>query len=115
MVLEYLKRAPLLVKAGMGCGLFAGVVGGSVIGPPAAGITIGIFVGTAIGLLAGAAMHKDEIRRSERTKELDDIIGITSGSLGTPSGSIPPPSMDASDALAEWAKEWLTPPPPAVG
>jgi hypothetical protein len=108
------KRVPLLVKAGMGCGLFAGIVVGAMIGPPTAGIAFGLMIGTAIGMLSGVVMHREDVRKGDRQKELDEIIGVTSGSLGTPRGSIPPPSTDASEALAAWANEWLTPPPPAV-
>jgi hypothetical protein len=60
-------------------------------------------------------MHREQTRERARTEHLDDIIGITNGSMGTPPGSIPPEPFDADPELASWAHEWLTPPPPAVG
>jgi hypothetical protein len=86
------RRMPLLVKAGAGCGLFAGVVAGAMNGPP--GIVLGLGLGMVVGVIAGIVMDRDDKRRSVRTRELDDIIGTTSGSLGVPRGSIPPPSTD---------------------
>ena len=110
-VLVAVRRAPLLVKAGAGCGLLAGVATGLMIGPPSVGLTCGVLLGVAVGLVSGIVMERDDKRRIERTKHLDDVIGITSGSMGTPRGSIPPPPPDE---LAAWAAEWLTPPPPAT-
>ncbi len=105
------NRASTLLKAGAGCGLFAGVATGLMIGPPSVGLAFGVFIGLAVGIVSGKVMEREELRRTERSKHLDDVIGVTSGSLGTPSGSIPPPPPDE---LAAWAAEWLTPPPPAT-
>jgi hypothetical protein len=109
------RRAPLLVKAGAGCGFVAGIATGLVIGPPTAGLVFGIVLGVGVGVVSGIVMERDEKRRIGRTRELDDVIGVTSGSLGTPHGSIPPPAPDERrEELAAWAAEWLTPPPPAT-
>ncbi|HEY8074289.1 MAG TPA: hypothetical protein VIF62_09270 [Labilithrix sp.] len=84
---------------------------GLMIGPPSVGLVFGVVIGLTVGIVSGKVMDREEKLQSERTKHLDDIIGVTSGSLGTPSGSIPPPPPDE---LAAWAAEWLTPPPPAA-
>jgi hypothetical protein len=105
------KAAPLLVRAGAGCGLFAGVAVGLMIGPASVGLVLGIGFGLAVGLVCGIVMDREDKRSIHRGKELDDIIGVTSGSLGTPSGTIPPPPPDEN---AAWLAEWLTPPPPAT-
>ena len=63
-------------------------------------------------------MQRDDERGSRRGKELDDIIGVTGGSLGTPPGTIPPGDLRRfeEDGIehSSWIAEWLTPPPPAV-
>jgi hypothetical protein len=101
-----------LVRAGAGCGFCAGVAVGLMIGPASVGLLlVGTIVGTAVGVVCGIVMEREDKRASRRGKELDDIIGVTSGSLGTPSGSIPPPPPDEKQA---WLAEWLTPPPPAT-
>jgi hypothetical protein len=111
------KRAPLLLRAGILCGLVTGLAVGAMGSPLAAGLLGGAFVGGLIGTIAGFAMHLTDQRRVHRTKQLDDIIGVTSGSLGTAPGSIPPGDLerDPEDVLEleSWKSEWLTPPPPA--
>ena len=108
--------APLLVKAGGCCGIVAGLTLGFMLSAPA-GLVLGLAFGGAIGVVAGIVMDRDERRTSHRTRELDDIIGITSGSLGadTRSSIPPPPDADREQELRSWVTEWMTPPPPHVG
>ncbi len=111
------KRAPLLVRAGMLCGLATGLGVGAMGSPLVAGLLGGASIGAIIGTIAGIAMHRTEQRRDARTRQLDDIIGVTKGDLGTAPGSIPPGDLrrDPEEALEleSWQSEWLTPPPPA--
>lgn len=98
--------------------LFGGLVGGVAMGAMtshAIGMVLCGMFGGALGLICGHVMDREESRARARTRELDDIIGITNGSMGAPPGSIPPPAPDDSAELEIWAREWLTPPPPAVG
>ena len=98
--------------------VLGGIVGGLAMGAMTShvlGIAICAMFGAAAGFVCGHVMDREEKRASERTRELDDIIGITNGSMGAPPGSIPPPPPDDSSELEIWAREWLTPPPPAVG
>jgi hypothetical protein len=47
------------------------------------GAIAGGAIGSAIGAIAGVAMEREEHLREEHDRELDDEIGVTSGSLGT--------------------------------
>jgi hypothetical protein len=110
-------RAPLLVKAGAACGIVAGVTLGFMLSA-AAGVVLGVVFGGTIGIVAGVVMDRDEKRSSHRTRVLDDIIGVTSGSLGRTraiSSIPPPPEVDREQELESWVTEWLTPGPPQVG
>ena len=82
------------------------------------GVVLCMMFGGAAGAVAGLVMHREGMRARTRTDQLDEIIGITKGSMGTPSGSIPPGDLrrDPEHALQlrDWAREWLTPPPPAA-
>jgi hypothetical protein len=102
---------PAWVKGGAASGLIAGVAVGAIAPHP--GMALGLALGLAAGAVAGMAMHKDERRRVARDRELDDIIGVTSGNLGVPPGSLHP-SIDDPVAARAWLDEWLTPPPPVV-
>jgi hypothetical protein len=120
------RRVPVLVKAGAVCGLLAGLPIGMMVSAPV-GIVFGLSLGASVGIMAGIVMDRDEKRSSHRTKQLDDIIGVTSGSLGAPP-SIPPPAPLPDDEdetecvdgrmseveLKAWVTEWMTPPPPHV-
>lgn len=108
------------------CGVVSGVALGAVVGP--IGVVLGSALGVGVGLAAGHVLLREEAKKSLRTRELDAIIGITSGSLGVGGvgASLPHASArDADDTDAErtgeppayssreaWAAEWLTPPPP---
>jgi hypothetical protein len=108
-------KPPFLVFSGATCGLVGGLAMGAMTSH-AIGVVLCMLFGGAVGAIAGLVMHREELRAKARTRQLDDIIGITKGSMGTPSGSIPPGALDdESRELQSWAREWLTPPPPAVG
>ncbi len=71
---------------------------GAIAGP--AGAIAGGVIGSAIGALSGAVLEREEHRREAHDRELDDDIGVTSGSIGVPDEmkhpSVPPPE-DADD------------------
>ena len=112
------RRLPLLLRAGMFCGLVAGLAVGAMVTPVSIGLLAGALFGTCVGGVAGLVMDRDDRRGVHRTKQLDAIIGITAGSMGTPKGTIPAGDLrrDPLDALElqSWAHEWLTPAPPRV-
>lgn len=95
------------VILGVSAGIFTGIMAGPI------GALVGFCAGAVAGTVAGTAMYRDEGRREARSRELDEIIGITGGNMGAAPVSIPPP--ERSDAAERWLAEWLTPPPPVVG
>lgn len=105
----------MLIKAGAIGGFLSGIALGAMVSP-GVGIAAGAICGSAIGLCAGLVMEREEKRKSARTRELDDIIGTTSGSLGRSSMIPPLPSEEVLREAAQrrWVTEWLTPPAPAV-
>ena len=111
-------KLPVLVKAGWLIGTMSGMAVGTMTTPPLAGVIAGGIIGGICGFVSGLAMHRQETRDVRRGKELDDIIGVTHGSMGTPPGSIPPGDLrrEPEDGLElqGWANQWLTPPPPAT-
>jgi hypothetical protein len=111
-------KLPVLVKAGWLIGTMSGMAVGTMATPPMAGAIAGAFIGGICGFVAGLGMHRQETRDVRRGKELDEIIGITRGSMGTPPGSIPPGDLrrepEEGLELEGWANQWLTPPPPAT-
>lgn len=117
--LQTLKRTPILVKAGAGCGAVAGVSIGLVVSTPF-GIVAGLSLGAIIGTIAGTVMDHDDQRSSQRTRQLDDIIGVTEGSLGTTAPIEEDPLIAEEGRSSEvelraWVTEWMTPPTPRVG
>jgi len=73
-------------------------------------------IGSIVGYIAGRVMEREDEKREERTRHLDDVIGVTTGNMGTDPESLrslPPPSI--LDDLSADGECWLTPPPPAVG
>ena len=83
---------------------------------PHTGILFGSLFGYAVGLFAGHIMAREDERKTSRNRELDDIIGTTSGSLGR-SSLIPP--LPSEEVIREaqnrrWVAEWLTPVAPRV-
>ena len=97
-------------------GAAGGLALGATVGP--LGVVLGLLLGMSAGFLAAKVNQKEDLRRADRTRHLDAVIGITEGSLGAAPVSIAPDAeLDAepmSDADA-WMAEWLTPPPPVVG
>jgi hypothetical protein len=79
------------------------------------GVIVGIGMGFVIGMIVGKVIEREEQRRDHRTRELDAIIGTTTGDMSA--GPVSLVSVEASESHAElerWATEWLTPPPPAT-
>jgi hypothetical protein len=104
-------RAALLLTSILSA-LLGGAALGAVVGP--VGVALGLVLGLGFGMLAGKGMVKDDRARAERTRELDDIIGITRGSLGADASSLVPPPPEGPADGERWLAEWLTPPPPTV-
>ncbi len=76
-------------------GAIAGAAAGALAGP--VGAIVGAGVGTAVALLADRALHQDAKEKSERDQMLDEVIGVTKGSLGVelPPGFVRPAEMAA--------------------
>lgn len=74
-------RSPHGAMATLG---FAGLGGayGALIGP--VGIAAGVIAGAFIGAAIGIALADERATHAQRDHELDDLIGVTSGSLGHP-------------------------------
>ena len=116
-----LPRRPMI--AGALSGVVSGVALGAFTGP--IGVVIGMWMGIGVGFVAGYVLAGDDEKRSVRTQELDEIIGITKGSMGAGPISSCPRTADAMDDDGEnpepysskeaWLREWLTPPPPVAG
>jgi hypothetical protein len=101
------------ILAGALSGIACGVVLGAMTGP--FGVVVGIGMGLPVGLIVGLVIEGEEERRDLRTRELDAIIGTTTGDMSA--GPVSLVSQDADDSreeLERWATEWLTPPPPAT-
>jgi hypothetical protein len=121
-VRDLFARVPPLVTVGACCGVVAGASIGMMAGPMI-GIVFGVSLGASAGILAGIVMDNEDKRSSLRTRKLDDIIGITGGSLGRPSRPPPLPwererEHEVQHArereLNSWLSEWMTPPAPQV-
>ena len=82
-------------------GAAAGAAIGAIAGP--VGAVAGGAIGTAIGALTGIAMEREEVRKDEHDRELDDAIGVTSGSLGEPAENKRPSHHVVYDAKVEEA------------
>lgn len=61
-------------------GTAAGAVLGSIAGPP--GAIAGAAIGAAMGAAAGQVLESEDERAVSHDHELDDDIGVTSGSMG---------------------------------
>ncbi len=110
--IEHAAPLGLGVILGISAGIFTGIIAGPV------GALIGFCAGAVAGTAAGMAMDRDEGRRAARSRELDEIIGVTGGNMGAAPVTIPPPEPSEARALAareRWLAEWLTPPPPVIG
>ena len=105
----------MLVSAGGIGGILSGAAMGAMVNPHP-GILLGAIFGLVVGVCAGKVMQREEQRRSARERELDDIIGVTSGNLGTRRRVPPLPSEEILREAANrrWVAEWLTPVTPRV-
>ncbi len=121
-VRDVFARVPPLVKVGACSGILAGASIGMMVSPMI-GFVFGVSLGASAGILAGIVMDSEDKRRSLRTRKLDDIIGVTSGSLGRPSRPPPLPwerqreretQRARARELDSWVTEWMTPPAPHV-
>lgn len=86
---------------------------GAMTGP--VGLAVGFVLGAISGMIIGLVMEGEEQRRDVRTRELDEIIGTTTGDMSARDGSLV--SSEEREVHAErqrWADEWLTPPPPTT-
>jgi len=63
----------------------AGAATGALAGP--VGAVTGGAIGTIVGALAGNVMAEEQARAGAHDRDLDDTIGVTRGSLGTPPGT----------------------------
>ncbi|HEX4513265.1 MAG TPA: hypothetical protein VH054_07005 [Polyangiaceae bacterium] len=84
-----------------------GVVLGAMTGP--VGLGIGFVLGALCGMIIGLVIEGEEHRSDARTRELDEIIGSTTGDMSA--GPVSLVSQEAEEHR-RWAEEWLTPPPP---
>jgi len=84
-----------------------GVVIGAMTGP--VGLGIGLVLGALSGMIIGLVIEGEDRRSDARTRELDAIIGSTTGDMGA--GPVSLVSQEAEERR-RWAEEWLTPPPP---
>jgi nucleotide-binding universal stress UspA family protein len=83
-------------------GAVAGVATGALAGP--AGAIAGGAIGTVIGAIAGAVMKREDARADAHDHELDDVIGVTRGTLGTPPETKRPSKEVLAEAVAEAAR-----------
>jgi hypothetical protein len=114
-----MTRIEIATPLGVGIilGLLAGLVTGMVAG--VGGALVGMQAGFVAGMIAGTVMHRDEHRRSARSRELDSIIGVGGGDLGLGAAQVAMPTETPAPAgvstREQWLAEWLTPPPPMAG
>ncbi len=120
----WLRVPPLPVTAAASCGIVGGIALGAVVGP--VGVALGMWLGVSVGAIAGKVITSEDAKSSARTRELDDIIGITHGTLGAGGDALSKMVTDDGDDFDNfaaspysdretWAAEWLTPPPPVAG
>jgi len=92
-------------------GALVGAIVGASAGP--AGVIAGALIGGAAGVVAGAVLDQESSAKEQRTRELDEEIGVTGGDLGAPNLKHPPPTSGAySEASSGVAP---TEEPPAEG
>jgi hypothetical protein len=76
---------------------------------------VGLVLGATVGVIAGSVLGNEERRRDARSRELDEIIGVTSGDLGAaPVRPSLTPGDDPELSYEPWGADLLTPPPPAA-
>jgi hypothetical protein len=79
-------------------GAVAGAVFGAMAGPP--GIAAGAIIGAVAGALTGGALTEGQAAEADRASELDEEIGVTSGTLGAPNLRHPPARRGAYSAAS---------------
>jgi hypothetical protein len=112
-----LANLPPFFGAGVLVGVAAGLAVGAMSNLLAA--LAGAVFGGAAGAIAGFVMDREGKRAARRTRQLDEIIGVTTGAMGAPPKSIRSGDLtrdpEAAFELESWAEQqWLTPPPPAT-
>lgn len=115
-LVQKILGAPSLVKVGAACGTIGGLAIGAMVSTPVIGLAAGVVLGAIVGIISGTVMDREDRLHAARMRELDDIIGVTSGSLGAPP-SVPPEGPTEQEREAElrsWVTEWITPAPPTV-
>jgi hypothetical protein len=80
-------------EVGAIAGEIAGGIVGSLAGPP--GAVAGMVMGAAAGAIAGRVLDDEAERAHVHDGDLDDEIGVTSGSLGAPNLEHPPAKTGA--------------------
>lgn len=102
------------ILVGALCGVASGFAIGAMTSPM--GVAVGVALGLGVGAIAGRVIEKEEFRRDHRTRELDAVIGTTTGdmSAGPVHDRWSPPDGQSKAEMDRWVSEWLTPPPPAV-
>lgn len=91
------RRLEREAEGGAG-GAIAGAALGAIAGPP--GMAVGSVLGGVVGAIAGAAVARESERIGARTRELDEQIGVTAGSLGAPNLAHPPAKTGAYSAAS---------------
>lgn len=83
---EQIKTPPPSHRHGEEAGAIAGEVLGAIVGSGAgpAGAVAGMVIGAAAGAIAGKVIDEDAERAHQHDDQLDEVIGVTKGSLGTP-------------------------------
>lgn len=87
------------VGAAVMSGAVAGAATGALAGP--AGAVAGGAIGTIVGAIAGSVMEREEARSDAHDHELDDVIGVTRGTLGTPRETKRPGKQVLAEDAAE--------------
>jgi hypothetical protein len=81
-------RLPLHEAGGAAGGAIAGAAVGSIAGP--VGAAAGAVIGGVVGAVVAKVSDEEADRVSFHDNELDEAIGVTSGSLGAPNLKHPP-------------------------
>lgn len=87
------RRIEHEAEGGASGALVGGIVGVSA-GPP--GAIVGAILGAVAGTLAGAVIDQESTAAEQRTRELDEDIGVFGGDLGVASGVSRRPAARAS-------------------
>jgi hypothetical protein len=86
-------------EAGGGAsGAVVGAIVGASAGPP--GMVAGAIIGGVAGALAGKVLDQESAASEQRTRELDEEIGVSGGDLGAPNLKHPPPTGGAYSAAS---------------